>query len=286
MGGSSGSAGATHSGGSGGSAGGIYGGSTASSGGTAGASLTGGTAGASLTGGSSGANATGGTGKGGSGFGGSGQVDGCDALYVMFDLSGSMSKADGAGTRLDAVRSELLSFVEDPAHGALSMGIGYFGQMLIGSASCDPADYQTPEVSLAPLAGNGTAWQQSLAAKQPTGETPTGPAIRGACEYVKGWRTLHGMAPAAILLVTDGLPEAKVTSQANPSCNPTLTDAKQAATACAETGIKIYVLGVGSMLDALNQLAASGGTGQAWLVESGNQSGAQLQQIAARACGG
>ena len=40
------------------------------------------------------------------------------------------------------------------------------------------------------------------------------------------------------------------------------------------------------MLDALNQLAASGGTSQAWLVESGNQSGAQLQEIAADACGG
>ena len=93
------------------------------------------------------------------------------------------------------------------------------------------------------------------------------------------------MAPAAILLVTDGLPEAKVSSQAN-GCNPTLTDAKEAATACAATGIKTYVLGVGSMLDALNQLAASGGTSQAWLVESGNQSGAQLQEIAADACGG
>jgi hypothetical protein len=53
-------------------------------------------------------------------------------------------------------------------------------------------------------------------------------------------------------------------------CDPTLDDAVQAASACSESGIPIYVLGVGPSLDNLHEIAEAGATDRAYLVEGGD----------------
>jgi hypothetical protein len=80
-----------------------------------------------------------------------------------------------------------------------------------------------------------------------------------------------------VLLVTDGEPQAPRTSPKG-TCVPTLQDAILAATECrsAASGIRTFVLGVGPSLQNLNQIAAAGGTNQAYLVESGG--GAEILQ--------
>jgi hypothetical protein len=191
-------------------------------------------------------------------------------IYVMFDQSGSMATPVGAGTRLDAVRAAITAFVGAPESRGLGLGIGYFGHFPIGSTSCNPADYAAPAVGIAALPGGGQAVLQSLNSIAPTGETPTGAAIRGACGYAQEYQRAQRGHVVFLLLVTDGVPEAPVSMARG--CTPTLEDAVQATTACRAGGppIKTYVLGVGPSLQNLQQIAQAGGTDKAYLVEGGN----------------
>jgi hypothetical protein len=56
------------------------------------------------------------------------------------------------------------------------------------------------------------------------------------------------------------------------TCCPTLSDAVSAAADCTESGIRTFVLGVGPALGNLADIARSGGTGDAYLVEDRNTS--------------
>jgi hypothetical protein len=190
-------------------------------------------------------------------------------LYILFDQSGSMSTPEGAGNRLDAVRAALADFLGAGESAGMGVGIGYFGNFPLGEASCMPADYRSPAVPIELLPANEAAMLKSLGAVKPTGETPTGAALRGACDYAHTWKGEHPGKILDILLLTDGVPEAPI-SKAN-GCDPTLPDAVTATTACAdEAGVRVFVLGVGPNLDNLNQIAKAGGTGSAFLVDGGD----------------
>jgi len=214
-------------------------------------------------------------------------------IYIMFDQSGSMScPADrtGAGLnctgdnvsnpRIDDVRSAVIRFLNDPASQGIGVGIGYFGHMQAGNTSCDPSAYSAPGVTIAPLPGNAQALIDSLNSKDPTGETPTGPAIRGACTYAYQWQNANPSHITVVLLVTDGFPEAPVTSQ-NGGCTPTIEDAVQAASTCATLNppLNVFVVGVGRQLTNLNDIALAGGTQQAYLVGGTDVSGQVLQAL-------
>jgi hypothetical protein len=191
-------------------------------------------------------------------------------IYVMFDQSGSMATPVGMGTRLDAVRAAAATFVTAPESRGLGLGLGYFGHFPIGSTSCNPADYASPAVPMVGLPAGAPAVLNSLNNIVPTGETPTGAAIRGACGYAQDYQGAHRGHVVFLLLVTDGVPEAPVSMARG--CAPTLDDAVQAATSCrtGATPIKTYVVGVGPSLQNLQQIAHAGGTEKAYLVEGGN----------------
>jgi hypothetical protein len=192
-------------------------------------------------------------------------------LFVMFDQSGSMlKKDDGVTTRMDAVRNAVDQFVHAPESAGVGIGIGYFGfhPLMCACTSCNPTDYATPKVTIAPLPEQAGAIMASLKGIEPTGETPTGAAIRGACMYARTRKVAEPTRNISILLVTDGEPEAPLTSKMG-TCNPTLDDAVAAATECAASGVSTYVLGVGPSLDNLNKIAAAGQTRSAYLVASG-----------------
>jgi von Willebrand factor type A domain-containing protein len=194
-------------------------------------------------------------------------------IYVMFDQSGSMltKDPDGGGlSRMDAVRKAVDQFAHAPESAGLGMGIGYFGYHALSCActSCDPKDYSVPAVTIGNLPDQATPIMSSLNAIMPTGETPTGAAIRGACTYAKGRKATDPTRNIVILLVTDGEPQAPLTSMKG-TCNPTLEDAVAAATECSAAGVPTYVLGVGPSLNNLNQIAAAGRTKSAYLVANG-----------------
>jgi hypothetical protein len=196
-------------------------------------------------------------------------------LFVMFDQSGSMlKKDDGVTTRMDAVRNAVDQFMQAPESSGLGIGIGYFGfhPLMCACTSCNPTDYATPKVTIGALPGQATAIMTSLKGIEPTGETPTGAAIRGACMYTKARKAADPTRNVIILLVTDGEPEAPLTSKTG-TCNPTLDDAVAAASECAAAGIPTYVLGVGPSLDNLNKIASAGQTKNAYLVANGGTPG-------------
>jgi hypothetical protein len=194
-------------------------------------------------------------------------------IFVVFDVSGSMAtKDDGTTMRIDAVRGALLSFLNDPSSAGIGAGIGYFGTQPLACActSCNPADYAVPAVPIGTLPGQLGALTTSLASATPTGETPTGAALRGSCSYASGYKQAHPGHDVVLLLVTDGEPQAPLSSRGG-GCNPTLADATAAAAECLAGGVPVrtYVLGVGPSLQNLNQIAAAGGTQTAHLVEGG-----------------
>jgi hypothetical protein len=199
-------------------------------------------------------------------------------LYVMFDQSGSMSTPSGGGTRLDSVRAALTDFMQDDRSSGLGIGIGYFGYLPLGQTSCDAARYEKAAVPVGALPGNLGPMLQSLGAIVPVGETPTAAAIRGGCSYASSWKKAHPERLTVFLLITDGVPEAPVTSKQPGGCNPTLEDAVAATTACSSEdggGLATYVVGVGPSLSNLDQIAKAGGTDHAYLVEGGDV-GAQV----------
>ena len=179
-------------------------------------------------------------------------------LYVMVDQSLSMVAPDASGmTRWAAVTTALQKFYQAPESAGIGVGQQFFGLGLLGS-SCAATDYAMPEVEIAPLPGNAMPLTMSLAAHIPSSITPTPAALQGAILHAQQWKMAHPSHIVAVLLVTDGEPDA---------CG-LVPDLAMAATAGA-TGtppIQTFVLGVGTALDALNQVATAGGTGQAYLV--------------------
>jgi hypothetical protein len=193
-------------------------------------------------------------------------------LYLMFDQSGSMSTVVDENTdtqRIDIVRAAVRSFLRDEESVGMGAGIGYFGHQPLGETTCDPEDYRTPDVEIGALPGLEDELLGSINSAEPTGETPTGAAIRGACEYVAAYKASEGAGRnPAILFVTDGEPKAPLSEE---TCAPTLGDAIEAAEQCfEEEGIRVYVLGVGPSLANLNQIAEAGGTGEAYLADLDN----------------
>jgi hypothetical protein len=205
-------------------------------------------------------------------------------IYIMFDQSGSMCACLDAGagqlclesgcntTRLDAVRQAIEEFLVDPNSSGIGVGLGVFGQQEIGQTSCDAALYGEPAVSVGTLPEQAGALSDALSLLQPTGETPTGPALRGACAYARDYRATTPQHQVVLLLLTDGRPEAPSTCRGGEgTCCPSLDDAVQAAEQCRnEIGIRTFVLGVGPLLDNLEQIAVAGGTDQAYLVQGGD----------------
>jgi hypothetical protein len=205
-------------------------------------------------------------------------------IYVMFDQSGSMlNTVEGGMTRMAAVQSAVSQFLQAPESSGIGVGIGYFGHQPIGSTTCDQTDYEAAAVDVGLLPGNAQAVIDSLNSREPTGETPSGAAIRGACKYATDYKIATPGHEVVILLVTDGEPKAPVTcgDAGTGPCCPTIADAVDAAQTCLEGDLRIktYVLGVGPFLENLGQIAVAGGTDMAYLVGDENVTTNVLQAL-------
>jgi hypothetical protein len=196
-------------------------------------------------------------------------------MYVLFDQSGSMKDAVTGGTKWAVISGALTSFVNNAGSADIGVGIGYFpissgggtcflGICLGGSSSCNIADYATPSVPIALLPGVAPSIVSSLGTHGPGGGTPTYPAIQGAMQYVVGYQIAHPLRKTILVLATDGDPN---------DCGSTFQNvATIAAGGLAPTNgnpsILTFVIGVGSSLTALNGIAAAGGTGSAFIVDT------------------
>ena len=254
-----------------------------------------------------GANGTGATGGGITGQGGSGGLEACADetypgelvpldLYVLLDKSSSMSSSGKWG----AVETALQTFVSSPESAGIGVGLGLFpappssaipgacngadindpacglyGPCLPGfnvcggsfspNDSCDPGDYATPALGIAELPTAQTSFVSTLTAANPDGDsTPSQPAMEGATVYAKAWAEAHASHLTYIVFASDGDP----TNCSTNSVQGTANAAQSAAN--ANPPVKTFVIGVGTELTSLNQIAQAGGTSQAYLVDTGN----------------
>lgn len=227
-------------------------------------------------------------------------------IFIMLDQSGSMKESvAGGGDKWTAVTSALNTFVQSPLAG-VSVGLQYFGLPAsagggggggscptscqttadcgasggpcianvcigclagggggggFGADSCNAADYAKADVEIAPLPGVAAAITQSISKHNPTTATPTSAALQGAVDHAKAWAQAHPSDVVVALLATDGDPSECDTNLAN-------IDAIAAAALNGTPKVLTFVIGVGSSLGNLNGIAAAGGTGSAFIVDT------------------
>lgn len=219
-------------------------------------------------------------------------------LFIMLDQSGSMDESlQSGGTKWTAVTTALKGFWGDPANAGLGVGLQYFpiaaggaacgvfcnvdadcgaaacGPCLFGLClgggggggdSCAVADYAMAAVEIATLNNaQVNALNSSLNGHSPTTNTPTGPALQGAVNHAKAWAQAHPTHKVAVVLATDGEP-----TECDPQDIPSIA-AIAAAGVNGSPSVPTFVIGVGSSLANLNAIAVGGGTGSAYIVDTG-----------------
>ena len=184
-------------------------------------------------------------------------------LYFMMDKSSSMSMFDHGQTvsRWAAVSRAMKTFINSPKSVGLGAGIAFFPRAdPFGEPLCSAGDYAFPVVPVGVIPDIVGAISAGIGAQILASGTPTTPALQGAHIYARTQAQSGRMA--AVVIVTDGQPR---------QCASTIESTAAAATQASggNPSIKTYVLGVGPSLSALNAIANAGGTGHAYLVESG-----------------
>jgi hypothetical protein len=190
-------------------------------------------------------------------------------LFIMMDRSQSMGnlvEGSSSVTRWQALRDAVQGFVEDPAAANVRMGLGFFSLTGTGhdDFDCNPDDYAKPSVPIGEVSEIGQDLVSAIDDIQPAGLTPTVPALEGAISYAQAWATEHPDRATLVVLVTDGYPT---------QCS----SAPEAIALAAKNGyqsaqhIRTFVIGVGDVAKFnLDNYARSGGTGRAFLTDSGD----------------
>jgi hypothetical protein len=205
-------------------------------------------------------------------------------MYFLVDSSGSMAEPTrGGANKWDLVTDALVDFLSSPETSQINAGIGYFplgasptcvagdpGCLCIPfinlclanlGGSCTVEDYATPAVPLV-LPPAPARLIDDLATRGFAGGTPTRPALEGTYRYLEDWALEHPGRKLVAVLATDGEPTG---CSANDPGD--VADLARAA-ASGPHHIQTFVIGVGRSLAALNQVAAAGGTTQAFLTDT------------------
>jgi hypothetical protein len=211
-------------------------------------------------------------------------------MYFLLDQSGSMTENVQGGAKWKVVTDALVTFLNDPANADIGAGIGYFplqaGFCMSGDpgcscipiinfcfntkgGSCMAPDYAAPSIPLS-LPPNHAPVVADIAKHSPNGGTPTRPALEGAMQYVTSWASMNANRKTVVVLATDGDPEG--CTQNTPQ---DVANVAAGALASAHP-VQTFVIGVGSSLTSLNLVAQAGGTGMAFLVDTGGNVGASF----------
>jgi hypothetical protein len=133
--------------------------------------------------------------------------------------------------------------------------------------TCDPGEYAKPAVEIDILNGAAPALIASIQSTTPEGATPTSAALKGGIEHAVAWAAANPTHKVVTVLATDGLP-----TECDPLDIPSIAQIAADGVAGAPS-VLTFVIGVfagndmGAKAD-LDQIAASGGTQQAFLVDA------------------
>ena len=193
-------------------------------------------------------------------------------LVVVLDCSGSMSASyqdtsGSASTRFDAVRNALVTYSKSAQVTPVYMSVVPFGLDQGASNDDCSASYYTPAVKDT-LLPNGTVVTRGLAGLGPEGLTPTAGGVLGGEAYAKQLKNAKPGENVVLVLATDGEPTG---------CGD-MSGANSAVSKAKSNGFPTYVIGVGDSLTNLNQLATSGGTAPALIID-GNSATVVTQKL-------
>jgi hypothetical protein len=153
------------------------------------------------------------------------------------------------------VKTGINAFVAEPQTAPIGVGLGYFPAP---NAPCAASSYTTPAVGIA--TGNAGAISGWLAGASVSTTSPQAPALQGALTYAKSYAMAHAGHKAAVVLITDGLPDSCTTSGV-----PTDVANIAATFANGTPSVKTFVIALGGDVtpSSWNAIAAAGGTGAA-----------------------
>jgi hypothetical protein len=142
---------------------------------------------------------------------------------------------------------------------------------------CNVEEYATPAVPIRNDPDRAADIVASLAAVDPVGPTPTGPALQGALEQAKGWAQAHQDRQVITVLVTDGFP-----TDCSPIANTDVAAIAQEANRGAQP-IHTFVVGVFSTQDLgsdgvarLDELARAGGSEKSFVINTASDVSGEL----------
>lgn len=194
-------------------------------------------------------------------------------LAFAFDRSGSMGKLDKAwhdpALKWDPVATATKAFFTDPASAGLSASVTFFPDQ--SNVRCTDGAYQMPDVPMTELPSTVPGAAIDMVGNQEwLGGTPTLNAMRGVISYVEQ-RAQTTPGRYVIVLVTDGYPEG---------CDDedNMISAVSAAASAIAATVPTYVIGVANppisgapeTVINLTQIAMAGGTGQAYIINTGD----------------
>jgi hypothetical protein len=153
---------------------------------------------------------------------------------------------------------------------------------------CNPESYATPAVEIGLLPDAAGALVASLEAQVPDGDTPSGPALRGAIAHAREWAVAHPGHQVVAVLATDGLPTECLPDNVRFTGTTGLTRLVDDVVAVAAEGaqgfpnVSTFVIGVFSDTDTaapenLRRIAEAGGTTQAQIVDTSQDVAAQFK---------
>jgi hypothetical protein len=166
-----------------------------------------------------------------------------------------------------SVSGALLTFASAPRYKNLGVALEFFPEL----AQCSVGEYAVPAVPMTELPGAEAPLRSAVAGQRMAGGTPLVQVLSGMGGYVKTHASQHVDRRAVLVLATDGIPDDTCSGQSFTPPN-SLANAATMARQLAEgtPGIPVFVIGVGSELAALDQIAQAGGTERAILVEVGS----------------
>ncbi|WP_437320415.1 vWA domain-containing protein [Sorangium sp. So ce385] len=236
----------------------------------------------------SGSGLTSGSGSNPSGAGGStGAGDACAThrasaelqpvyLAVAFDVSGSMGANDRPShskeLKWDPVVAATKQFFADPASAGLTASLTFFPGAE-RRRMCSARTYSSPDVEMTPLPSE--AFAEAIDDVTPESDddwrmgTPTAFVVEGTMSFVQQQRR-EKPGKYALVLVTDGYPQLCEGSDSIEAVVEHVEEGRQ-------DNIPTYVIGVANPpddnpgnVDNLAEIAVAGGTGEAFIIETGN----------------
>jgi hypothetical protein len=187
-------------------------------------------------------------------------------LFIALDKSSSMM-----GFKWDAAKAGLVAFVNDPISAGVYVGLKFFPRAPDGVPVCDQQAYATPDTPFDILPKNAKPIETAVNGATPDGlSTPVYPALGGAIlKSIQEVQNNPGHA-AAVLLVTDGVPQGPAASCQGVDPTSTAEIGKLAQNGLGY-GVSTYVIGLPGVDQSFaNAVALAGGSQSAILVSNTN----------------